>query len=186
MSANPVAAARPPSATRVSTPVAPAATPAPRSSPAAARPGATDDFVPARGSVPNRTATVDSVQNKGARNQLTTGRITINGNTYQYRSGGHGKGNLPPGSYTVTPHLWNRSDRSMNVGGVGYSFALSDKYDSRVDATRSLLRIHPDGGTPGTLGCIGIVGDGATQARFREDMRAELNRSGGRFQLQVQ
>ena len=134
----------------------------------------------------NRTAVIQSTSNTGQRNQLATGAITINGNAYQFRSGGHGKGNLPRGDYEITPHMWSRSDRSMNVGGVGYSFAMSDKYDSRVNATRTLLRIHPDGGTAGTLGCIGIVGDAATQRRFLADMRAELQRNGGRFTLSVQ
>jgi hypothetical protein len=140
---------------------------------------------PSGGDGENRTAVIDRTTKTGARNQMAHGQITINGNTYQFRSGGHGKGNLPPGDYTITPHLWSRSDRSMNVDGVGYSFAMSDKYDPRVHATRSLLRIHPDGGTAGTLGCIGIVGNGDVQRRFREDMRAELQRAGGRFTLSV-
>ncbi|MEW5851805.1 MAG: peptidoglycan-binding protein [Myxococcota bacterium] len=138
-----------------------------------------------RGNPPNGTATFDRVSRAGQRNQMVEGRITVNGRTYNFRSGGHGRGNLPPGQYTVTRHMDQRSDRSMNVGGVGYSFALNDKYDPRVGANRSLLRIHPDGGTPGTMGCIGIVGDAATQRRFREDMLAELRRNGGRFTLTV-
>ena len=133
----------------------------------------------------NRTATFDAVSNQGARTQLVTGRITVNGNTYDFRSGGHGRGSLPPGSYEVTPHLWNRNTPGMTVGGEGYSFALSDKYDSRVGGTRSLLRIHPDGGSAGTQGCIGIVGNAEVQRRFREDMRAELARNGGSFTLNV-
>ncbi len=145
---------------------------------------------PVRTSTPsggqNRTAVIESTSQTGQRNQLATGIITINGNSYQFRSGGHGRGNLPRGDYQITPHLWSRSDRSMSVGGVGYSFAMSDKYDPRVGGTRTLLRIHPDGGTPGTLGCMGIVGDAATQRRFLADMRAELQRNGGRFTLSVQ
>jgi hypothetical protein len=133
----------------------------------------------------NRTASFDQVRGAGSRSQMVTGRITVNGNTYTFRSGGHGRGSLPPGSYQVTPHLWSRRDRSMNVDGVGYSFALSDKYDPRVRGNRSLLRIHPDGGTAGTEGCVGIVGNGDVQRRFREDMRAELQRNGGRFTLNV-
>lgn len=117
---------------------------------------------------------------------MVEGDITINGNTYRFRSGGYGRGSAPTGSYTITPHRWSRPDRAMNVGGVGYSFAMSDKYDPRVNGTRTLLRIHPDGRGPGTMGCIGIVGNGAIQRRFREDMRAELARNGGRFTLQLQ
>ena len=73
----------------------------------------------------------------------------------------------------------------MNVGGVGYSFALSDKYDPRTKSERKLLRIHPGGGTKGTEGCMGIIGNATVQARFREDMRAELARNGGQFTLNV-
>ena len=133
----------------------------------------------------NLTATIDSTRGAGSRTQMVSGRVTVNGNTYDFRSGGHGRGSLPRGNYEITPHLWSRSDRSMNVGGVGYSFAMSDKFDSRVGATRRLLRIHPDGGSAGTEGCMGIVGNASVQRRFREDMRAELARHGGSFTLRV-
>lgn len=133
----------------------------------------------------NLTATFDRVRGPGTRSQQVTGRITVNGRAYDFRSGGFGRGSLPPGQYQISAHLWSRSNRSMTVGGVGYSFAMSDKYDSRVRGTRSLLRIHPDGGTPGTEGCVGIIGNAAVQRQFREDMRAELNRNGGRFTLNV-
>lgn len=133
----------------------------------------------------NRTAIFQATRNEGQRNQLKSGTITINDRAYTFRSGGYGRGNLPPGEYRVTPHMWSRSESSYSVAGVGYTFALSDKYDPRVGGTRQLLRIHPDGGVAGTEGCIGIVGDAETQRRFREDMRAELNRSGGSFTLSV-
>ncbi|MBI2375427.1 MAG: peptidoglycan-binding protein [Deltaproteobacteria bacterium] len=132
-----------------------------------------------------RTATFDRIQNRGQRNQMVTGRLTINGNTYEFRSGGYRNGNLPAGRYTVTPHMWDRDTRGMTVGGVGYSFALNNAYDRRVGAVRSNLRIHPDGGAVGTEGCMGIVGNAETQRRFREDMRAEITRSGGSFTLNV-
>ena len=147
----------------------------------------TDDFQPGPS---NRTgidgiADIERTLFAGRRRQRVDGSITVNGNSYDFRSGGFGRGSLPRGTYTVTAHLWSRSDRSMNVGGVGYSFALSDKFDSRVGGTRRLLRIHPDGGQAGTEGCIGIVGNASVQRRFREDMRAELRRNGGRYTLAV-
>ncbi|HEU5217022.1 MAG TPA: peptidoglycan-binding domain-containing protein [Gemmatimonadales bacterium] len=147
--------------------------------------GGTSDQTGATGGGDNLRATVDKVTNKGARNQMTTGKITINGHTYTYRSGGHGAGNLPNGDYKVTPHMWSRNTKGMVVDGVGFSFALSDKFDPRVGRTRSELRIHPDGGSAGTNGCMGIVGNGDVQRRFREDMRAELKRHGGSFTLHV-
>ncbi len=134
----------------------------------------------------NGNATIERTSKTGQRNQMVEGSITVNGNTYKFRSGGHGRGSLPKGEYQVTRHLDSRSDkRSMMVDGVGYSFALSDKFDSRVGDTRKLLRIHPDGNSPGTEGCIGIVGDAATQRRFREDMLAEIRRNGGSYTLNV-
>jgi peptidoglycan hydrolase-like protein with peptidoglycan-binding domain len=138
-----------------------------------------------KGGPANKTATFDKITKAGQRNQMATGRITVNGNTYDFRSGGFGRGNLPKGDYKVTAHRWSRGDRSMNVGGVGYSFAMSNKYDARVGGTRSLLRIHPDGGSKGTMGCVGIVGNASVQRQFREDMRAELARNGGSFNLRV-
>lgn len=129
-------------------------------------------------------ATFERVLTRG-RGQLVEGKITVNGNQYRFRSGGGGNGNLPPGTYRVTPHLNSRSDYSMSVDGVGYSFAMSDKFDPRVGQSRGLLRIHPDGGGPGTVGCIGIVGNGATQAQFRRDMNAAIRRAGGAYTLTV-
>ena len=135
--------------------------------------------------VRNGAAHIDRTINPGARRQLVEGRVSVNGNTYDFRSGGHGRGSLPEGTYNITRHMDRRSDRSMTVGGEGYSFAMSDKFDSRVGGTRSLLRIHPDGASAGTEGCMGIVGDAATQRRFRADMIAELRRNGGNFSLTV-
>lgn len=147
----------------------------------------TDDFQPAEStrSGSNGVAEIERTLNAGRLSQRVDGHLTVNGHTYEFRSGGFGRGSLPRGTYDVTAHLWSRSDRSMSVGGVGYSFAVSDKFDSRVGGTRRLLRIHPDGGQAGTEGCIGIVGNAAVQRRFREDMRAELHRNGGHYTLTV-
>lgn len=134
----------------------------------------------------NGHAHISSYTNKGARNQLASGTITVNGHSYSFKSGGAGKGNLPKGTYNVTAHMNSRFDKpTMVKDGVGYSFALSNKYDARVGATRSELRIHPDGGRPGTIGCIGIQGNAATQRSFRNDMNAELKRNGGHYSLSV-
>lgn len=140
---------------------------------------------PAAGAPPNGHARFERVSAAGQRNQMESGHITVNGHTYQFNSGGHGRGNLPAGDYTVTPFKNTTNQAGMVRDGVGFSFALSDKYDSRVGGTRSLLRIHPDGGTAGTQGCIGIVGDAATLRQFRDDMNAEIRRNGGRYTLHV-
>jgi hypothetical protein len=144
------------------------------------------DATPRATSGADGTAQIRRTTNAGARNQMVTGQVTVNGHTYDFRSGGFGRGSLPRGDYTVTRHLDSRSTPGMVVGGVGYSFAMSDKFDRRVGATRTQLRIHPDGGSPGTEGCFGIVGNAATQRQFRADMIAEIRRNGGSYTLRVQ
>jgi len=134
---------------------------------------------------PNLTAQFEATSRAGQPRQMMSGRITVNNQTYDFCSGGHGRGYLPAGTYVVTTHRWDRSERGFSVGGVGYSFAVSDKYDTRVGDTRTLLRIHPDGGSAGTNGCIGIVGNASVQRTFREGMRAGLNRSSNRVSLRV-
>jgi RHS repeat-associated protein len=66
-------------------------------------------------------------------------------------SGPWGDGPLPPGVYGGR-NLRKRSDKAMSCpGSGGWSLDLDDK------GGRSLLRIHPDGNVPGTLGCVGVV-----------------------------
>ena len=133
----------------------------------------------------NLRAQFDRTEKAGQRNQLKTGKITINGNTYEFNSGGWGRGNLPTGKYTVSGGV-RTSESGMVRDGVGFKFNLSNKYDPRVGGeARSGLLIHPDGGVRGTMGCIGIVGNGDVQRRFYQDMRAELARHGGSFSLNV-
>lgn len=131
---------------------------------------------------PSGEAQIHSVSGYGL-GKMATGSITVNGHSYQFRSGGGGRGYLPRGEYTVAGE--SAPLPTMRVGNVAFSFNLSDKYDSRVGDTRTALRIHPDGGPTGTIGCIGIVGDESTQRRFEADMRAELARNGGRYTLHV-
>ena len=40
---------------------------------------------------------------------------------------------------------------------MGFSVDLDDKWDDTLGRLRTLLRIHPDGGKPGTAGCVGIL-----------------------------
>ncbi|MDX2015676.1 MAG: peptidoglycan-binding domain-containing protein [Myxococcaceae bacterium] len=140
---------------------------------------------------PNGTARLDQVREGRG---LTTGRLTVNGNTYEFTSGNSKRFSVPQGEFNVTKHLDSRGGRSFVRDGVGYSFTMEDPnrpgsdrfYDARAGRDRQYLRIHPDGGPRGTAGCIGIVGDGATQRRFRDDLNAELARNNGVFRLHVQ
>src|SRR3954469_15877847 len=96
---------------------------------------------------PDRTARFESIKHAGKRNQLVQGRITVNGRTYDFRSGGHGRGSLPAGDYTIS-NLRTRNTKGMVSHGVGFSADMSSKYDGRVHAMRDGLRIHPDGNAP--------------------------------------
>jgi hypothetical protein len=126
-----------------------------------------------------------NINNPNKINASADGVIVLNGNTYFFRSGGGGYGYLPAGTYTVTRGRLRNDVSSMMVDGYGYSFDLTDSYDSRVDRTRTLLRIHPDGGGPGTAGCIGIEGDKSTQERFYSDLNAQIKTEGGTYQIKV-
>ena len=125
---------------------------------------------------------------------MSTGTITVNGNTYQFNSGAGNRYSTPTGEFRVTAHRNNRSDAGFVRNGVGFSFRMEDPrrpgsdrfYDPRAGRDRTALRIHPDGGGTGTAGCIGVVGDAATLRRFRDDMNAELRRNGGSYTLRVQ
>lgn len=65
---------------------------------------------------------------------------------------------LPNGNYKITGYRdrglnSNAPEESMTIDNVGFSFDLSPEFRTN----RSNLEIHPDGGAPGTAGCIGIV-----------------------------
>lgn len=125
---------------------------------------------------------------------MTTGTITVNGNSYQFNSGGPNRLSIPQGEYRVVAHRDSRSEGAFTRDGVGFSYLMEDPnrpgsdrfYDARRGGDRSELRIHPDGGNAGTAGCIGLVGDAATLRRFQADMRAELERGGGVYTLRVE
>jgi peptidoglycan hydrolase-like protein with peptidoglycan-binding domain len=160
------------------------------------RPGATgtnrvDPSSPTPNGGVNGTARLNNYPNGPG---LATGTITVNGNTYQFNSGSGSRYSVPRGTYNVRRHLDRRTTPGFERDGVGYSYILEDDRrrgsdsmrDPRTGRTRTLLRIHPDGGPRGTQGCIGIVGDAETLLRFQRDLRAELSRNGGRYTLRVE
>lgn len=140
---------------------------------------------------PNGTARIDAPRNGRG---MVTGTITVNGNTYQFRSGNSRSFSTPQGEYRVRAHMNSRSDAGFVRDGVGFSYVMEDPrrpgsdrfYDSRAGRDRQYLRIHPDGAGPGTAGCIGVLGDAATLRRFRQDLNAELARNNGTYTLRVQ
>lgn len=129
-------------------------------------------------------AQITQVSNPTAPAALATGHINLNGVNYSFRSGGYGGGYLPRGTYIIS-NPRRRSENSFSVGGYGYSFDVSDKYDPRIGRTRTLLRIHPDGGSAGTLGCIGIIGNSGVQESFYSNLVALISANGGSYTLVV-
>lgn len=71
----------------------------------------------------------------------------------------------------------------MVFNGVGFSFDL-DPIDGTQVYGRSLFRIHPDGGSPETNGCLGIRED-PEELREAETSVANLLRGSGPFKLVV-
>lgn len=96
---------------------------------------------------PNRcSATADLVYEDGLL------KMPFYGLAWSAVSGPFGNGPLPMGWYLCS-NLRERSKTAMVRDGVGFSVDL----DPLFPTTRTLLRIHPDGNVPGTLGCIGIT-----------------------------
>jgi hypothetical protein len=96
-------------------------------------------------------------------------------------SGSSGLYPLPPGRY-VASNYRDRTDPVMVRDDVGFSVDLSDHYDPVAGRTRSLPRIHPDGGKPGTEGCIGIL---SRVAECRDHLKGLLSGAGATLSLLV-
>ncbi len=130
-------------------------------------------------------AKIFNINNATLARATAEGVLSLNGITYNFRSGGGGNGYLPFGTYTITNCRTRNDVSSMMVDGFGFSCDLNDSFDARTNAQRTLLRIHPDGGGPGTIGCIGIVGDGNTQRNFFNNITSLLSTNGGRYTITV-
>lgn len=118
---------------------------------------------------------VDGAGNVSATFEASTGRSAPN-----YTQKG---GPLPPGRYRVSNFRSDRSDTAAMIrDGVSYSFNL-DPIDGTKVYGRSLFRIHPDGGVPGTLGCVGILGEANEQQRFKDLSRQLLIESNHAMQI---
>lgn len=63
---------------------------------------------------------------------------------------------VPMGTYGCRKFK-DRIDSNMTRDEIGFSVELDDMFDPELGRKRTLMRIHPDGGFPGTAGCIGIV-----------------------------
>lgn len=89
-------------------------------------------------------------------------------------AGGFGSGAPQNGEYTVEGYRNRRPgheyNKGMNREGVGFSFNLNPTFDT----LRSLLRIHPDGNSRGTLGCIGLESGQTDLLEFESNMKNVL------------
>ncbi|AUP78994.1 type IV secretion protein Rhs [Flavivirga eckloniae] len=91
---------------------------------------------------------------------------TLTDKSWTAISGPWGNGSLENGDYTTNNLRDNRTGSYANHG-VGFTFDVNPTFTT----SRDLLRFHPDGGTAGTLGCIGLT-CGATGLR---DFRTRVN-----------
>ena len=90
-------------------------------------------------------------------------------------------GPVPPGTYVVS-NFMIRDKLGMVKHGIGYSLNLDPTPGTPVFG-RSLFRIHPDGASPGTNGCLGVVGNAAKLTASRDLLRRLLE--GGRYLASV-
>ena len=93
-------------------------------------------------------------------------------------SGPWGAGPLPLGLYTCD-NFRDRTEVAMTRENVGFSVDLTPHFKTH----RTLLRIHPDGNKPGTLGCIGITND---VRECRDALKRLLPNKQSSFTLEVQ
>jgi hypothetical protein len=88
----------------------------------------------------------------GAIREMSDGSGTIHA-----RTGPFGNGALPNGLYAADNYRDRGPgsgdyNRRMTIDGFGFSYDLTPGFPT----DRTLLRIHPDGGRPGSEGCIAL------------------------------
>lgn len=136
-------------------------------------------------------------QSTSTNGMKNTGVMTIYGlnnevlGSYKFVNGTTGNngsaGSIPYGVYTVGK-LDTTSNPAMTVidhtGSSAWKFPISDVYDPRAGRMRVYLRIHPEGGLPGTDGCFGIVGSVATLEDCKEKVKQVVDANGGTCKLE--
>jgi hypothetical protein len=109
--------------------------------------GALKSIIPAQTFEHARTRTI---QGYGAK---VHGKININGQSFDFVSGGRGRGSAPFGTYQVAPLSGFTAPKGTWVPG----YRLSDAYDPFVKDRRTGLFIHP--GHDASAGCVAIRKD---------------------------
>lgn len=89
--------------------------------------------------------------------------------SWHAKSGGNGGEHLPKGKYDVgVGRMVNWAQKKMPKGfqapnGKGFFISLMPKFKtSRGSVENGRFGIHPDGGKPGTHGCIGLTANAFT------------------------
>lgn len=114
------------------------------------------------------------------------GKLSVSGRdgtllgSYEARTGRNVRGwwnkhgPTPPGFYRVSNYRPSRDDDAMTLNGVSYSLNIDPTSGTDI-GDRDLLRIHPDGNVPGTIGCIGVLGNKATLRKCAADLSGLLS-----------
>ena len=109
------------------------------------------------------SGTLNIIQNVGEKSFIRDSYDAISGSRSLYP--------LQNGKY-ITDNLRERKDNlAMIKEQVGFSIDLSPTFQTN----RTLLRIHPDGGLPGTEGCIGLIESESRLMEFKELMSLYYN-----------
>jgi hypothetical protein len=93
-------------------------------------------------------------------------------------------GPTPPGIYRVSNHQPKRTTVGMVRLGVGFSFDLDPAAGTEVFG-RSLFRIHPDGGSPQTNGCIGLRETAENLKQAEKLIVRLMAENGGSFRISL-
>lgn len=117
----------------------------------AASQGLLDDLI--RSILPAQTFEHARIKTKQGYGAKVHGKITINGKSFNFVSGGRGRGSAPFGTYRVGPLSGFRAPKGTWVPG----YRLSDAYDPYVKDTRRGLFIHP--GHDASAGCLAVRKD---------------------------
>jgi len=86
----------------------------------------------------------------------------MKGMTWNAKSGGFPPGPLPSGLYKIarrelTAYTNKIKPSFQDKTGWGFFVPIYPKFETNRGKKNGRLGIHPDGGKPGTLGCIGII-----------------------------
>ncbi|MEO6903377.1 MAG: hypothetical protein ABI315_09500 [Bacteroidia bacterium] len=124
------------------------------------------------------TGNANSENSKQADGKLNVIQELNNGKQFTRMSidavgGPYGNGAPPNGNYTVDGPR-QRTESGYKRGGFGFSFNVNPLFETK----RADLRIHPDGNSLGTLGCIGLQCNKSQGKSFYNLLSNEIKQNG--------